>query len=58
MKVWLTRAGKHGEREQFALDNSRAVIGWPLLSDLGDVVDREASSNGFEPSIRTPARSS
>jgi restriction system protein len=37
----MTRAGKYGEREQFALDNGRAVIGWPLLSDLADVADRD-----------------
>ena len=34
MQVWLARAGKHGEREQYALDNSCAVIGWDALGSL------------------------
>lgn len=33
-KVWVVRSGKHGEREQFALDNDCAVIGWPEVPNL------------------------
>ncbi|MHB1006082.1 MAG: restriction endonuclease [Chloroflexota bacterium] len=28
MALWMVRAGKHGEREDFALDNSVIAIGW------------------------------
>jgi restriction system protein len=41
MAVWVVRAGRHGEREQFALDNSLAVIGWDELPDLGPISGRE-----------------
>ncbi len=34
MTVWLVRAGKHGERQDFALENGYAVIGWGELPDL------------------------
>jgi restriction system protein len=41
MAVWLVRAGKRGEREDFALERSVAVIGWEYLPDLGHVKSRE-----------------
>lgn len=34
MSLWLVRAGKHGEREQDALDNNLITIGWDEISDL------------------------
>lgn len=34
MAVWLVRAGKSGEREQFALEKNIAVIGWDEMPDL------------------------
>jgi hypothetical protein len=34
MAVWLVRAGKHGEREAFALENNVAVVGWNDLPDV------------------------
>ena len=34
MAVWLVRAGGQGERQEFALDNSVAVIGWDTIPDL------------------------
>lgn len=34
MTMWLMRAGRQGEREAFALQNSLAVIGWEELPDL------------------------
>lgn len=42
MTIWLVRAGSHGEREQFALDNGYAVIGWDELGDLSKVQSRES----------------
>jgi restriction system protein len=34
MAVWLVRAGKHGEREEEALTQGLAIIGWEELGDL------------------------
>lgn len=34
MTVWVIRAGKHGEREQWCLDNSAAGGGWDEVPDL------------------------
>jgi restriction system protein len=42
MAVWLVRAGRNGEREQLALDQSVAVIGWQALPDLTPITTREA----------------
>lgn len=41
MAVWLIRAGKSGEREQLALEQSLSVIGWAEISDLSRVSTRE-----------------
>jgi len=41
MSVWLVRAGKNGEREDFALENGVAVIGWDELPDLARANSRE-----------------
>ncbi len=35
-RVWLVRAGRNGEAEAVALDQSVAVIGWSELPDLSD----------------------
>jgi restriction system protein len=40
MALWLVRAGKNGEREDFAIDNKVAVIGWSELPDLSGVKTR------------------
>ena len=37
MTVWMVRAGRHGDRENFALENSAIVIGWNELPDLSSV---------------------
>ena len=42
MKVWMVRAGKYGEREELALENGLAVIGWDELPDLSKDKSREA----------------
>src|SRR4051794_37641654 len=41
MRAWLVRAGRHGEREQFAIDNHCAVVGWKELDDLSHVQSRD-----------------
>jgi restriction system protein len=41
MAVWLVRAGRSGEREDFALKDGLAVIGWDELPDLSGVSSRE-----------------
>ncbi len=41
MSVWLVRAGKHGEQEEFALEKSVAVIGWDELPNLSSIESRE-----------------
>lgn len=42
MRLWLVRAGKYGEREDFALQNQVALIGWPELPDLTGLETRKA----------------
>ena len=34
MVIWVVRAGRHGERENLALDENRAFIGWEQFGDL------------------------
>ncbi len=41
MALWLVRAGRRGEREDYALERSVAVIGWDDLPDLTGVKTRE-----------------
>jgi restriction system protein len=41
VKIWLVRAGRHGEREQFDLENGCAVVGWGALGDLSGIGSRE-----------------
>jgi restriction system protein len=37
MALWLVRAGRHGEQEEYALGNGVVVIGWDRLGDLGAI---------------------
>ena len=39
--MWLVRAGRHGEREDLALEKNVAVVGWDELEDLSAVSSRE-----------------
>ena len=39
--AWLIRAGRHGEREDFNLENGMAGVGWDDLPDLAGVSSRE-----------------
>lgn len=41
MTLWLVRAGRYGEREQFAIDRDLAVIGWEAVPDLSKIVTRD-----------------
>ena len=40
MTLWLVRAGKLGDREDYDLQNNAAVIGWEELSDLSSIQAR------------------
>lgn len=41
MTLWMVRSGRYGEREDFALENKVAVIGWNELPDLSKIESRE-----------------
>ncbi len=41
MTLWMVRAGQHGEREDFALQNKVAVIGWEELGDISALQTRK-----------------
>lgn len=45
MTLWLVRAGRYGEREQFATEKSLAVIGWEEVPDLSKVNTRDELTN-------------
>jgi restriction system protein len=42
MPLWMIRAGRHGEQEQKAIDNSFVTIGWNELSDLSNISSKVA----------------
>ena len=42
MALWVARAGRHGERESYALTNGVVIVGWNDLPDLSAVGTREA----------------
>ena len=48
MTAWLIRGGRHGEREDFALENNLAVIGWDELPDLSGLNSRDELSELLE----------
>ncbi len=41
MTLWLVRAGRYGEREQFAIEKNLAVIGWEEMPDLSKLKTRD-----------------
>ena len=41
MALWVVRAGRHGEREEYALENNVVTVGWEALQDLGTIESRE-----------------
>jgi restriction system protein len=42
MAIWMVRAGGNGEREEYALENGYAVIGWDEIPDLAPLDTKEA----------------
>jgi restriction system protein len=40
LAIWIVRAGKHGEREGFAIEKSVATIGWSAIPDLAGIATR------------------
>ncbi len=40
MTLWVARAGKYGEQENFALENNVVVVGWDDVPDLSGFEDR------------------
>ena len=53
MAFWVVRAGKHGENEDYAVDNSIAVLGWHEIGDISDIADRDALLKLVQRLIRT-----
>jgi restriction system protein len=47
MALWLVRAGRAGEREDYVLEHGVAAIGWDELPDLGPIHTREALEELF-----------
>lgn len=45
MTLWLVRAGKYGEREEFSLNNNISTIGWNIYQDLSQIDTVEALKN-------------
>lgn len=42
MALWGARAGRHGERENYAIGNNCVVAGWNEVPDFESVKDRDA----------------
>lgn len=49
MAVWLVRAGRHGEREELALEKGLCVAGWEEIDDLAPIKSKQA----LEKKVRT-----
>jgi restriction system protein len=41
MTIWLVRAGRHGQYEDFVIEQNQVAIGWDRLSDVSAVRSRE-----------------
>lgn len=48
MSIWLVRAGRNGEGEEFALRNSVAVVGYHEVGNLSNVRSRDDLKNILE----------
>lgn len=48
MSLWLVRAGRAGEQEEAALENSVVTIGWNELPDLSSIKTRDGLKTLFE----------
>lgn len=47
MAVWVVRAGRHGERQTFALEHDVVVAGWTEIGDLSRFRSREELEEAF-----------
>jgi restriction system protein len=47
MTLWMVRAGRHGEREQDALENGFVAIGWDELPDLSQIKSKSEMASLF-----------
>ena len=45
MTLWLVRAGRYGEREQFAIERNLAILGWEEVPNLSSIKTREELAN-------------
>jgi restriction system protein len=48
MTLWLVRAGRYGESEDFARENDVVAIGWDELGNLSNLNSREKLKNLLE----------
>ena len=48
MALWLVRAGRAGEREQYALDHGVVVIGWDNMPDMTSLADKDALAAAYQ----------
>src|SRR3989304_1214290 len=48
MTLWMVRAGRHGEREQEALEKGFVAIGWDKLPDLSKISSKEELTNLYK----------
>jgi restriction system protein len=47
MTLWMVRAGSSGEREEYALDQGYAVIGWDEMPDMAPLDSKEAMTDAY-----------
>ncbi|HYE05721.1 MAG TPA: restriction endonuclease [Planctomycetota bacterium] len=47
MTLWLVRAGRAGEREQYALDHGLAVVGWDEMPDMAALKTKEEVASAY-----------
>lgn len=55
MTAWIVRAGLHGERESWCIENSVAGGGWPEIPDLSSAVSREIIAKVLAQSLPSDA---
>lgn len=48
MTFWVVRAGRHGETENYAIENNVVAIGWHEFGDLSSIPDRESLQRHIE----------
>ncbi len=58
MTLWLVRAGRHGEREVFNLQNKLVSIGWEDVGDLSNIHNKETIKTLLEETYPTRSKNS